>query len=135
MRSFAVACLALAILGLPAATRCNWEAVAKTDGPSRKLVVRRHQAVKRSNLAVVFSDYMKTYHSRVVAFVNATTSSSGISVLESSQDAQRRMQVLSVSCLQDAFQIVAWVHVAAVLLLSCYLNVRCAQHTQHSLSV
>ena len=104
-RSFALACLALAFLGLPATTRENWESCASLSGLQRTLEVRRHRQCKR-DVSVVFTDYMKRFHSRVVDFIRQTKAMTGIQILESVKDANRKKAPpIVINGLADAFSL------------------------------
>ena len=104
-RSFALACLALAFLGLPATTREKWESCASLSGLQRSLEVRRHRQCKR-DVSVVFTDYMKRFHSRVVDFITQTKAMTGIQILESVRDANRKKAPpIVINGLADAFSL------------------------------
>ena len=115
-RSFAVAALAVAFLGLPVSTRDHWQTCAALDGPNRRLVVRRHKAAQSQKVAVVFSEYMIRMHCRIVDFIKATKGSTGISVLDSARDAPRNFEVIMLNGVADAFTLVSWVRTWQIIL-------------------
>ena len=109
LRSYAVACLALAFFGIAATTRELWEKAAAQSGMQRTLAVRRHKVASKPVLVHIANTFAAR-HERVAAFLQARPVEKLKIVGSLAECRSAKQHPVMINELSDVFQLVLCPH-------------------------